>query len=279
MNVKPYIALGRFDRPIGAWLLFFPCLWGVTLPSFGQPNWFYILFFLVGAFIMRAAGCTVNDIADRKFDKMVTRTKMRPLASGDMSLRQAINFLVILMLLGLLILLQFPWPVISLGAASLVLVVLYPFMKRLTYWPQLFLGLTFNWGALMGYLAMTGSLDMAAMYLYLAGICWTIGYDTIYAHQDKVDDLKIGVKSTALLFGSWSRLLISLFYGGTLLFLSLAGLHAERSQAYQAIVATAGFQLFFQVYTVDFNDSKDCLKKFKSNYYFGILIFLACLLG
>ena len=131
----------------------------------------------------------------------------------------------------------------------------------------------------MGYLAMQGSLDMAAMYLYLAGICWTIGYDTIYAHQDKVDDLKIGVKSTAILFGSWSRLMVGIFYGSTLLFLSLAGLYAGRSQAYQAIVATAGFQLFFQVYTVDFNDSKDCLKKFKSNYYFGIFIFLACLLG
>ena len=202
---KPYLRLARFDRPIGAWLLLFPTWWSQALAevSIGQPfpNLWYLLLFWLGAFIMRGAGCTYNDIVDRDYDARVARTAARPIPSGQVSVTQAYVFLAVLCAAGLLVLIQFNAFTIALGASSLLLIAVYPFAKRFTYWPQLVLGLTFKWGALVGWAAVTGSLSWAAFALYAGSVLWTIGYDTIYAHQDKEDDALVGLKSTALRFG------------------------------------------------------------------------------
>src|SRR4249920_390193 len=224
---KPYLRLARFDRPIGAWLLLFPCWWGQALAelSLGHayPKPWYLALFLAGAFLMRGAGCTYNDIVDRDYDASVARTAARPIPSGQVSVAEARMFLAVLCLAGLVILLQFNLFTIVLGAASLVLVAIYPFMKRLTYWPQLVLGLTFKWGALVGWAAVTGSLAPAPAVLYAGCVLWTIGYDTIYAHQDKEDDLAIGLKSTALKFGDATPRWLVAFYAGALLLWAIAG--------------------------------------------------------
>ena len=195
-RARPYLRLIRIDRPIGTWLLLFPCWWSLSLAAASEgrlPDWRLALLFAAGAFIMRGAGCTFNDLADRDIDAKVARTAGRPIPSGQVSPRQAGLFLALQLLAGLLILLQLNGFTIWLGLASLALVFSYPFMKRITYWPQAWLGLTFNWGALMGWAAVTGGLGPAALLLYAAGIAWTLGYDTIYAHQDKEDDALIGV--------------------------------------------------------------------------------------
>src|SRR5262249_29739468 len=215
---RPYLRLMRFDRPIGAWLLLFPCWWGQTLAelSIGRshPNPCYLALFLAGAFLLRGAGCTYNDIVDKDYDARVARTAGRPIPSGQVSVAQAWLFFAVLCLAGLGILLQFNRFTILLGAASLALVAIYPFMKRYTYWPQLVLGLAFKWGALVGWSAVTGSLSPAAIALYAGSVLWTIGYDTIYAHQDKEDDLAAGLKSTALKFGAATGGWLSAFYAG-----------------------------------------------------------------
>src|SRR5258705_9793574 len=199
---RPYLRLARFDRPIGAWLLLFPCWWAQALAelSLGHPYpkpW-YLALFLVGAFLMRAAGCTYNDIVDKDYDARVARTAARPIPSGQVSVAEARMFLVVLCIAGFVILIQFNFFTIALGASSLILVAIYPFMKRLTYWPQIVLGLTFKWGALVGWSAVTGSLSAAPVALYIGCVLWTVGYDTIYSHQDKEDDLPVGLKSTTL---------------------------------------------------------------------------------
>ncbi|MHA7871784.1 MAG: 4-hydroxybenzoate octaprenyltransferase, partial [Hyphococcus sp.] len=190
-RVRPYLRLARADRPIGPWLLFIPCLWGLALAAAtGAVDWrlaYYPFLFAAGSFAMRAAGCAYNDIVDRDFDAKVARTALRPIPAGEISVKQAWGFLALLCLAGLGVLLQFNRYSILLGVASLGLVAAYPFMKRVTYWPQAWLGLTFNWGALMGYAVMTGRLAPEALALYAAGVFWTLGYDTIYAHQDKED--------------------------------------------------------------------------------------------
>ena len=194
---RGYLKLARLDRPIGTWLLLWPCLWSIALASpanTATPPYDLLLLFALGAMVMRGAGCTYNDIVDRDFDAKVTRTALRPIPAGDVTIRQAWLFLGLQLLIGLVILLQFNLVTVGLGLASVLLVVTYPFMKRITYWPQAWLGLTFNWGALMGWTAVTGSLGWPAVALYAAGFCWTLGYDTIYAHQDKEDDALIGVK-------------------------------------------------------------------------------------
>lgn len=221
--MRPYARLARLDRPIGIWLLMFPCWWGTALasPTFPSP-WFLILFAL-GATVMRAAGCVMNDIADRDFDARVARTANRPIASGVISVRQALAFMAALSLVGLLVVMQFNPFTVLLAAASLILVALYPFAKRVTDWPQAVLGLTFNWGALVGWSAVTGGLDLPALLLYAAGFFWTLGYDTIYAHQDKADDAVIGVRSTALRFGNRTRLWLTGFYSVATLLLAAAG--------------------------------------------------------
>ena len=203
---RPYLRLARFDRPIGAWLLLFPCWWGQALAELSvghpYPKPWYLALFLVGAFLMRGAGCTYNDIVDKDYDARVARTAARPIPSGQVSVAEARMFLVVLCIAGFVILIQLNLFTIALGASSLVLVAIYPFMKRFTYWPQIVLGLTFKWGALVGWSAVTGSLSPTPIALYAGCVLWTIGYDTIYAHQDKEDDLLVGLKSTAL---DWAR--------------------------------------------------------------------------
>src|SRR6202045_3144694 len=203
---RPYLRLSRLDRPIGAWLLLMPCWWSAALAAgvtgnLGQLPLNIALFF-VGAFVMRGAGCTWNDITDRDLDALVKRTRSRPIPAGQVSVPQALAFLVVQALVGLAVLLQFNRFAVATGIASLLIVAVYPFMKRITWWPQIVLGLAFSWGALMGFAVTLGRIDATALLLYLGSIAWVIGYDTIYAHQDADDDALIGIKSTALLFGA-----------------------------------------------------------------------------
>ena len=202
---RPFVALARLDQPVGVWLLLWPCLWAIGLASDGLPDIGLLALFTAGAFVMRAAGCTLNDIFDRDFDARVERTRRRPLPSGAIGVKGAVAFMAVLLGAGLAILLQLNLFAILLGAGSLLLVVLYPLMKRITYWPQAFLGLTFNYGALLGWAAVEGGIGWPAGLLYAGGIAWTLGYDTIYAHQDKEDDLLIGVKSSAIALGPNGR--------------------------------------------------------------------------
>jgi 4-hydroxybenzoate polyprenyltransferase len=274
---KPYLRLARFDRPIGAWLLLFPTWWSQALAevSIGKPypNLWYLLLFWLGAFVMRGAGCTYNDIVDRDYDARVARTAARPIPSGQVSVTQAYVFLCILCAVGFLILIQFNRFTILLGAGSLLLIAVYPFAKRFTYWPQLMLGLVFKWGALVGWAAVTGSLAWAAIALYAGSILWTIGYDTIYAHQDKEDDALVGLKSTALRFGAATQPWLVGFYGGAVLLWGAAGVLAGAHVAFLlALVLSAG-QLAWQVATLDTNDEANCLHRFKSNQLVGWLLF------
>jgi 4-hydroxybenzoate polyprenyltransferase len=275
--LRPYCRLARLDRPIGTWLLLWPCCWGIALA--GGLEIRLIALFAAGALIMRAAGCTINDITDRDFDAQVARTANRPLASGALSPLNAWLFLAALLALGLIILLQLNRMAIFLGLAALPLVGLYPFMKRITWWPQAWLGLTFNWGALMGWAAVSGTLAWPAIALYGAGIVWTLGYDTIYAHQDKEDDALIGVKSSARRLGAASRPWLFAFYGASLAMLALAGALAGLAWPYYGGLAVAGAQLAWQAATVDIDNAADCLAKFKSNSLFGALIFTAIVAG
>ncbi|MEE8393943.1 MAG: 4-hydroxybenzoate octaprenyltransferase, partial [Rhodospirillales bacterium] len=225
--VRPYLRLARLDRPIGTWLLLLPCWWSVALagPGLAEGARLFALF-AIGALIMRGAGCTLNDIVDRDFDARVQRTAGRPIPSGQVSVVKAFAFLAMELLGGLLVLVQFNGFAIAVGACSLGLVAVYPFVKRFTYWPQAVLGLTFNWGALLGWAAVKGDLGVPALALYGAGVLWTLGYDTIYAHQDKEDDLLIGIKSTALRLGANTRPFLFAFYGGALALIAAAGLLA-----------------------------------------------------
>jgi len=281
---RPYLRLARIDRPIGTWLLLLPCWWGLGLATAGHPalpvpSLWYIALFAVGALVMRGAGCTWNDITDRKFDAMVARTATRPIPSGQVTVTQAVVFMGLQMLIGLAVLLQFNDAARIVGVASLVLVFTYPFMKRITYWPQAFLGLTFNWGALVGWAAMSQGLHAPALVLYAAGIAWTLGYDTIYAHQDKEDDALIGVKSTALKLGAASRRWLVAFYTLTILLLAAAGALAGLGWAFYLLLIPAALQLAWQVRDVDLDDPADCLTKFKSNRLFGLIVFAAIVAG
>ncbi len=279
---RPYARLMRLDRPIGLWLLLIPCWWGLVLAQIatggGMPNLWYGLLFLLGALVMRGAGCTLNDLADRDFDAQVARTRSRPIPSGQVSVKAAFAFLILQCLAGLVILLQFNWPTVALGAASLVLVAIYPFMKRFTYWPQVFLGLAFNWGALVGWSAIHGAIAWPAVLLYLGGIAWTLAYDTIYAHQDKEDDVLIGVKSTALKFGAASVTWIAGFFILALvlieasLWLAQAGLLAHMG------VAAAALHAAWQIARLDIDNPQNCLKLFRSNRDLGLLLLLGLLL-
>ena len=276
-GLRPLLKLGRLDRPIGAWLLLWPCFWGISLATpFGEyPDFLLLVLFTIGAFAMRSAGCAFNDIVDRDVDKQVERTAKRPLASGQLSLREGIMFLGLLGLLGLLVLQQLNLFTILLGFFSLILVGIYPFMKRVTYWPQLFLGLTFNWGVLMGWAAVAGGLSLEALYLYIAGIFWTLGYDTIYAHMDKNDDILVGVKSTALKFGENTRAWLFLFYGLSLGFFILAGIENDLNRVYYLGVIAVFFHYKNQISTLNIHDGDNCLKTFQSNMYVGVIVFLS----
>ncbi|MDF2763715.1 MAG: ubiA [Rhodospirillales bacterium] len=271
--LKPYLRLARLDRSIGTWLLLFPCWWGLALASPGWPDPALLLAFAVGALVMRGAGCTFNDIVDRDFDAQVERTRARPLPSGAVSLQGARIFLALQLAIGLAILLAFNRFTIALGIASLALVFTYPFMKRITWWPQAFLGLTFNWGALMGWSAATGGIGAPALLLYAGAVAWTVGYDTIYAHQDKEDDALIGVRSTARLFGESSRRWIALFYALALLGFGAAGAAAGLAWPYWIALAAAGLQLAWQVRGLNIHDPADCLMRFRSNRWIGWILF------
>jgi 4-hydroxybenzoate polyprenyltransferase len=272
-GARPYARLARLDRPIGTWLLLFPCWWSIALaaPGLGTGLWLAALHGL-GALLMRGAGCTYNDIVDREFDRKVARTADRPIASGQITVKKAVAFMLAQMALGFVILLQFNFFAILVGAASLILVFTYPLMKRITWWPQFFLGLAFNWGALLGYASATGTLDWAPVLLYIAGIFWTLGYDTIYAHQDKEDDMLVGVKSSALRLGESSRTGIALFYAAAALLLAAMDRVAGLGLAYELALGAGAIQLAWQVYDCRFDDPNDCLAKFKSNRAFGWIL-------
>jgi 4-hydroxybenzoate polyprenyltransferase len=274
---KPYLRLARFDRPIGAWLLLFPAWWSQALAevSLGRayPNVWYLALFWVGAFVMRGAGCTYNDIVDRDYDARVARTAARPIPSGQVSVIQAYVFLAVLCAAGLLVLVQFNRFTILLGASSLLLIAIYPFMKRITFWPQLVLGLTFKWGALVGWAAVTGSLSPAAAAFYVGSVLWTIGYDTIYAHQDKEDDALLGLKSTALRFGDATPRWLALFYTGAVLLWGAAGVLAGARAMFALALMLAAAQMAWQVATLDTSSAANCLARFKSNRLVGWLLF------
>ena len=276
-KVVAYAELARLDRPIGIWLLLFPCFWGLALSEMA-PTWLYALF-AAGAFVMRAAGCTVNDIIDHRIDALVERTKHRPLPSGRIGMRGAVIFLLLLCLAGLAILLQLNHLCLELGCLSLVLVGSYPFMKRITWWPQLILGLTFNWGALMGWAAGTGHLAAPAWLLYAGGIAWTLAYDTIYAHQDKRDDMVIGVRSTALCFAGHQKAPVAAFYATALICLAAAGALAQMQPRFYAVLAAIVLFSAWTVWRWQPDNPADCLKRFKANAFVGLLVFAAIVTG
>jgi len=279
-GAHPYLTMIRADRPIGTWLLLIPCLWALAMPAAAAGAWpdaHLLLLFVIGAFVMRGAGCVVNDIADRKIDALVARTASRPLPSGAIRLKQALLFLLCLLLLGLLILLQLSATAIILGVASLLLVGTYPLMKRITYWPQAFLGLTFNWGALMGWAAATDELAWPALLLYLGGLFWTLGYDTIYAHQDREDDLLVGVKSTAIRLSRSTRPWLAVFYGLAILcWLAATATAGLAWPAYLGLAAAAA-HFAWQLSRLDIDNPPLCLALFKSNKWAGLGLFAGIL--
>ena len=271
--LRPFVALARLDKPIGIWLLLWPCLWAVGLASDGLPDLGLLVLFAAGAVVMRAAGCTYNDILDRDIDVRVARTRGRPLPSGAVSLGGAAVFMAVLLAAGLAILLHLNLFAILLGLGSLLLVFAYPLAKRVTYWPQAFLGLTFNYGALLGWAAVREGLDWPAAPLYVAGIAWTLGYDTIYAHQDRRDDALAGVKSSALALGAHTRPWLVGFYAATTAGLAAAGVLASMAWPYFVGVSIAALALAWQTWRVRIDDPADCLAKFKANGWIGLAVF------
>ena len=279
---RPYLRLARLDRPIGSWLLLMPCWWSVGLAGMRVeqfPSLWHIALFFIGAFAMRGAGCTWNDLVDRNLDGLVERTRSRPIPSGQVTVAQATAFMLLQALIGLLVLIQFNRFTVFTGLASLLVVAIYPFMKRITYWPQIVLGLAFSYGALMGWPAAFGRLDWPAIVLYAGSISWVIGYDTIYAHQDREDDLLIGIKSTALLFGENTRPMLASFYAGAVVLIGIAGLLAGGGLIFMLGLIAFAVHLAWQVMRLDINDSAHCLKQFKSNRDAGLILFGAMLLA
>jgi len=278
-RAEPYARLARWDRPIGTWLLLFPGWWGIALASPKWPGPLLLLLFAIGAVAMRGAGCTLNDIADRDYDGQVARTRLRPIPSGRVTVPQAIAFMVAQLAVGTAVLFSLKPLCWWLGLAVLALIGTYPFMKRITYWPQLFLGLNFNWGALLGWAAVTGSLAWPPILLYLGGIFWTLGYDTIYAHQDKEDDARIGVKSSALALGARTRPFLFAFYAAALALWAAAGIGVDLGVLFWAGLAGAGLQLYWQAAYVNIDDPADCLAKFRSNRIAGWLLLIGIVAG
>lgn len=289
-SLWPYAQLARWDRPIGWQLLLWPCFWSAALvagagaqPGDGAwsviPSIWHLVLFFVGAVAMRGAGCTYNDLADQNIDAKVDRTRSRPLPSGQVTRKQAKIFILLQSLIGLAVVLQFNWFTIALGVGSLVIVAAYPFMKRFTNWPQLVLGLAFSWGALMGWAAVEGSLALPPVLLYIGAVLWTIGYDTIYAHQDKEDDALVGVGSTARLFGKHTKTALMVLYGGAIGFFAAAFAVAQVPMPALAGLLAAGAHLYRQIMVLDIDNPDQCLKLFRSNNFVGLLIFLGLVLG
>ncbi len=278
----PYGRLARWDRPIGWWLLLWPCWWAAALAAIAAgralPDLWHLLLFLIGAIVMRGAGCTYNDLVDRDIDAMVERTRNRPVASGAVTPLRAAMFIALQALVGLIVLLQFNGFTILLGFASLLVVAVYPFVKRISDWPQFVLGLAFSWGALVGWTALFGSLAWSPLLLYAGAIAWTIGYDTIYAHQDKEDDAIIGVRSTARLFGARTRPALTAFFGLAVIFMAAALALAGAGPLAFAGLLAAAVHLGWQVVTLKIDDPDNCLARFRANRTTG-WIFFAGLVG
>lgn len=291
-SARPYLRLARADRPIGIWLLLWPCWWSIAIASLqgarelslSDAGFTFLIvklfvLFAIGAAVMRGAGCVYNDIVDRDIDKQVARTAGRPIPSGQVSVGSAWKFLLLLLLMGLLVLLSLNQFSIMLGAASLIPIAIYPFMKRITNWPQAFLGFTFNWGALLGWAAVMDGLGLAPLALFIGCLFWTLGYDTIYAHQDKEDDALIGVHSTARLFGDRTKYWVGAFYLIAVVLFAFAGSLVGMGFLYHAGLAGVAAHLAWQVYRLDINDGAVCLSVFKSNRDLGLIMFLAILAG
>jgi 4-hydroxybenzoate polyprenyltransferase len=277
---RPYALLARLDRPIGVWLLFLPGLWGILLAR--APVWqsaWLILLFAAGSLAMRSAGCVVNDLWDRDIDRKVARTAGRPLASGALRARQALALLAALLLAGLVVLLQLNLLAQALGVGSLLLVVLYPLAKRVTWWPQLMMGFTFGFGAPMGFAAAAGRIDWAWASIYGAAILWDLGFDTVYAHQDREDDALVGVKSTARLFAEKTRPFLAACYAGMLTLLALAGYFAGLSTFFYLALALPAGLLAWQIRALDIDDPGLCLRLFRANREVGLAVGLAILIG
>ncbi|KAJ2100156.1 Para-hydroxybenzoate--polyprenyltransferase, mitochondrial precursor (PHB:polyprenyltransferase) [Coemansia sp. S142-1] len=282
--MRPYLYLARADKPIGTWLLYWPCTWGISMAAFSsgmpiQDMAYMLALFGTGAFVMRGAGCTINDMWDVKFDKMVERTRARPIASGAISRPKAFVFLGGQLAAGLAVLVQLNPYTIAFCLGSMPLVTIYPFMKRITYWPQLVLGLAFNWGALVGWTAVTGGMNWAvALPLYAAGVSWTLVYDTIYGHQDKRDDVAAGVKSTSLLFGDNTKAILSVFSSTTIGLLSVAGyMNGQGLPFYITVLGVGSAHLIWQLRKVNIHNPSSCWKTFKSNTWFGGIVLGAIL--
>lgn len=276
---RPYLRLMRADRPVGTWLLLIPCFWGLATAAAANGAapvmlWQAILFG-IGAYVMRGAGCAYNDIVDRDIDAKVARTALRPIPAGEITVKQAWGFLIALCLIGLCVLLQFNRFTVLLGLGSLMLVAAYPFMKRITWWPQAWLGLTFNWGALVGYAAAAGTLRAEAFVIYAAGVFWTLHYDTIYAHQDVEDDALIGVKSSARRLGEKTRPALALFAGAMVALFAAAGAAMEAGPVYYLALLPGAAHLGWQLKTLDIHDSPRCLALFKANREAGLLFLLS----
>ena len=274
---RPYAMLARFDRPIGWWLLFWPCAWGVALAGGAVERWDFLLWLLLGAIAMRGAGCVYNDIVDRDLDRQVARTRSRPLASGAVSLRAAWLWLGLLCLIGLIVWLQINGIAKLVALGSLALVAAYPFMKRITWWPQAWLGLVFSWGALVGWLAIDPEIHWAIVLLYLGSIFWVIGYDTIYALQDREDDALVGIRSSALRLGENVRFGVLAFYLVALASWATAFWMLRPQWLALLALVPVGLHLLWQVMTLKSADGDDALAKFRANRLAGFLMFLACL--
>jgi 4-hydroxybenzoate polyprenyltransferase len=279
-----FIELTRLKRPIGFMLLFWPCAWGLTLAYDFSNNlndyFFYLFLFFLGSVLMRSAGCIVNDISDKEFDKKVERTKNRPLASNKVSTKLAIFYSIILCALAFLVLINFNNLTIILAVGSMPLAFTYPLMKRFTYWPQLFLGITFNYGLVLGWTAIQGEINAVTIIFYLGAIFWTLGFDTIYGYQDLKDDEIIGVKSTSIKFKKKPKLFLTTCYSIFLISLILVGIFMKlNTMFYFFILIPTAHLLFYQIYNFNYKDPKNCLKIFKSNNFFGAIILCNILIG
>ena len=283
-QLKLFIDLVRLKKPIGFMLLFWPCAWGLTLAYDFSSNlenyFFYLILFFLGAVLMRSAGCIVNDILDKEFDKKVDRTKNRPIASNNVSVKVGLIYSVILCFLALLVLLNFNILTIILALGSMPLAFTYPLMKRFTYWPQLFLGITFNYGLILGWTAVTGQISISPILFYFGAIFWTLGYDTIYGYQDIKDDEIIGLKSTSIKFKKNPYKFLTLCYAVFLIIILTVGLLMSLNELFYLVFVTIFLQMFyFQVKKLDIENNLNCLKIFKSNNFLGFLVFLSLLVG
>ena len=283
-QLKLFIDLTRLKKPIGYMLLFWPCAWGLTL-AYDFSNeintyLFYLFLFFTGSVLMRSAGCIINDIADRKFDSKVSRTKDRPIASGRISIYLGIFYSMVLCLVAFIVLIQFNFYTIFLALGSMPLAFTYPLMKRYTYWPQLFLGITFNYGLILGWISIENSLSMIPIIFYLGAIFWTLGFDTIYGFQDLKDDEIIGLKSTSIKFKSNPKLFLKLCYAFFLISLIVIGLLTKINMIYYLGLILIGYHLYYiQIHKLDVNNSENCLKIFKSNNFLGLIILTSLILG